>query len=237
MAASAPDAVDSDEPTTIDSGTDSAPDDAVADEPGTDHSVAAEADDSGNSVEQGADVPEIDVDVQGDDPDEVDQAPASVVVADDEVVRSLISSVHREALPGFVLAHVTSPLAWAELADVAHSEGREVEAYAYATVAHKRGLELLEAAGWSEGDAISWSDASNRAVLRAAYALHAAAAAIGLVFEADALSGFLAAADPTAVARIESEHTATQFITIIPPGATAPATMPPTESFVIRGED
>ncbi|MEL4319133.1 DUF3151 family protein [Leifsonia sp. YIM 134122] len=204
----------------------SAPDADDSDEPRTDHSEVDEdlVKDAAHEVsESGAPVD--------------DEPAASVVVSDDEVVRSLVSSVHREALPGFVLAHSTSPLAWAEHADVAHSEGREVEAYAYATVAHRRGLELLEAAGWSEGDPVSWSHAPNQAVLRAAYALRRAAAAIGLVFEADALGGFLTSADPDAIARIESEHTATQFITIIPPGATAPATMPPTESFVIRGED
>ncbi|MET0974298.1 MAG: DUF3151 family protein [Leifsonia sp.] len=162
---------------------------------------------------------------------------AVVVVADDEVVRTLIGSVHREALPGFVLAHAPSPLAWAELADIAHSEGRELDAYAYATVAHQRGLELLVAAGWSDGERIAWTEAANQAVLRAAYALRRAAAAIGLVYEADALSAFLESADPDAVSRIESEHTATQLITIIPPEATAPAVPPVTEAFVIRGED
>ncbi|WP_167756870.1 DUF3151 family protein [Leifsonia flava] len=204
----------------------SAPDADDSDEPRTDDSEVDE-----DSVNEAAD------DGIGTDAPSDDERAASVVVSDDEVVRTLISSVHREALPGFVLAHSTSPLAWAELADIAHSEGREVEAYAYATVAHRRGLELLEAAGWTEGDPISWTDTPNQAVLRAAYALRRAAAAIGLVFEADALSAFLLSADPDAIARIESEHTATQFITIIPPGATAPATMPPTEAFVIRGED
>ncbi|KQX04953.1 MULTISPECIES: DUF3151 family protein [unclassified Leifsonia] len=205
----------------------------------------ASAPDVDDSDEPRTPASEVDRDPADDGADDVSEAGspvaeergASVVVADDEVVRTLVSSVHRDALPGFVLAHSTSPLAWAELADIAHSEGREVEAYAYATVAHRRGLELPEAAGWSDGDAVSWTDAPNQAVLRAAYALRRAAAAIGLVFEADALGEFLASADPDAVARIESEHTATQFITIIPPGATAPATMPPTESFVIRGED
>jgi Protein of unknown function (DUF3151) len=188
-----------------------------------------------------ADSSEIDLETPGEPeaPTSADAADpaASVVVADDEFVRTGIASVHREALPGFVLAHARSPLAWAELADVASSEGREIEAYGYATVAHRLGLELLTAAGWVDGAPIAWAAAPNQAVLRAVYALRRAAAAIGLVYEADALSAFLESADPDAVARIESEHTATQLISVVPPGFTAPAVHPATEAFVIRGED
>ena len=79
-----------------------------------------------------------------------------------------------------------SSLAWAELADEAHQEGRLVDAYASARVGYHRGLDALRAAGF----------------LRALYALGRAAGAIGEGEEAARIEEFLASSDPTAVEAI-----------------------------------
>ncbi|MFC6356091.1 DUF3151 family protein [Luethyella okanaganae] len=148
-------------------------------------------------------------------------------------VRDALVSTSREDVAELVLRYPASPLVWAELANVVHSEGRLLESYAYASVAHQRGLDALRAVGWNDGDAVPWSHEPNRGIHRAAYALRRAAFAIGAHDEGNRLSDFLQAADPDAIARIEAEHTSTQLLAVIKPGAVAP----PTEAFVIRGED
>ena len=169
-------------------------------------------------------------------PEEHDAAPG-IVVDDDPAVREAIGLLSRDDLPAYVVAHDRSPLAWAELADIALSEQRSLEAYGFATVAHQRGLEALAAAGWTAGDPVSWSSPANRGVLRAAHALARAASAIGLMDEAATLAEFLEQSDPDAEARIDSEHTPTQLIAVIPPSARPTVVAPVTEAYVIRGED
>jgi uncharacterized protein DUF3151 len=96
-----------------------------------------------------------------------------------------------------------------------------LDSYAYARVGYHRGLDALRKAGWRGQGPIPWRHEPNRGVLRAFYALRRAAGAIGETGEVERLTSLLNGSDQTAIARIESEHPAA----------------PPTEAFVIRGED
>ncbi|SDR98629.1 DUF3151 family protein [Microterricola viridarii] len=162
--------------------------------------------------------------------------PAETELPDAPAVREALASANRDEVADLALRHPESPLVWAELSDIAHADGRLVDAYAYAAVAHARGLEALDAAGWRPGDSVSWQHRANRGVLRAAYALRRAASAIGAHDEADRLGDFLQGLDPEAVERIEMKYTTTQLLPVITPEMLA-AAQPPTEAFVIRGED
>ena len=158
-------------------------------------------------------------------------------------VLAALSRTGRHEIATVVAAHPTSPLAWAELADVTHAEGRTLESYAYARVGYHRGLDSLRKVGWRGHGSIPWGHEPNRGMLRALFALRRGAAEIGEMDEFERLTTFLADAEPTAIGRIGSEHTATQLIRVITPitaepgaePASSPA--PPTEAFVIRGED
>lgn len=111
--------------------------------------------------------------------------------------------------------HPSSPLAWTELADVADSEGRVIETFAYAAIAVDLARERLAASGWTDGDPVPWSEEPNRAYLRALDAQRRAAEQLGLRDRAGRLSDELAAADSEAPARIASEFTPTQLISIV----------------------
>lgn len=104
-----------------------------------------------------------------------------------------------------VIAHPTSPLAWALLADRAFVENKVIESYAFARVGYHRGLDALRRAGWKGQGPVPWSHAPNRGVLRALYALHRAADAIGEADEVERLAAFLEGADPAAASNIERE--------------------------------
>lgn len=162
--------------------------------------------------------------------------PAEIELPDAPSVREALASANRDEVAALALQHPESPLVWAELSDIAHADGHIVDAYAYATVAHERGLAALADVGWRPGDLVSWSHRSNRGVLRAAYALRRAASAIGWHDQADRLGDFLQSIDPEAVQRIEVKYTTTQLLPVITPEMIAAAS-PPTEAFVIRGED
>lgn len=99
-------------------------------------------------------------------------------------------------------AHPTSSLAWALLADEAFTGGRTLESYAFARVGYHRGLDALRGSGWKGHGPIPWSHEPNRGVLRALYALHRAAAAIGEDNEVERLAKFLDDSDPTAAEKI-----------------------------------
>ncbi|CAG7613360.1 hypothetical protein LEUCIP111803_01680 [Leucobacter soli] len=101
-------------------------------------------------------------------------------------------------------AHPDSPRAWAELADLADAEGRELDAYAFARVGYHRGLDALRRSGWRGAGPVPWSHEPNRGVLRALYALRRAADRIGEHAEVRRLTEFLEGADPTAIAAIEA---------------------------------
>lgn len=177
--------------------------------------------------------------------------PETLLPAEPEVLAAL-SRTGRHEIATVAAAHPTSSLAWAALADATHAAGRSLESYAYARVGYHRGLDALRKAGWRGHGPIPWTHEPNRGVLRALYALRRAAAEIGEMDEFERLTTFLNDSDPTAIARIESEHTQTQLISIIPPAADREATpeaaaraagkhaanpAPSTEAFVIRGEN
>jgi hypothetical protein len=142
-------------------------------------------------------------------------SPSSVPsLADEPEVRRALAERERGAVDEVVAEHPSSPLAWAELADVADSNGRPVEAFAYAVVAVELACEQLREAGWEPGAPVSWSEEPNRAYLRALDAQRRAAVALGLGGRAERLAGELRAADTEAPARIASEFTPTQILSL-----------------------
>ncbi|MBM7506179.1 DUF3151 family protein [Agromyces aurantiacus] len=143
------------------------------------------------------------------------------VLADEPEVRQALTDADRGRVAGVVAEHPSSPLAWAELADLADSEGRALDAFAYAVVAVDLAREQLAASGWSPGTPVPWSEEPNRAYLRALDAERRAAERLGLDARAERAADDLAAADPEAPARIASEFTPTQLITVVGAGAGA----------------
>ena len=137
-------------------------------------------------------------------------------LVDEPEVRQELAEGDRAAVAGVVSGHPSSPLAWTELADIADSEGRPLDAFAYATVAADLGREQLAESGWHPGDPVPWSDERNRAYLRALDTQRRAAEQLGLDSRATRLADELATADAEAPARIASEFTPTQLITVVP---------------------
>ncbi|MFT2817659.1 DUF3151 domain-containing protein [Leifsonia sp. A12D58] len=144
--------------------------------------------------------------------------PETLLPAEPEVQAALAAAA-RSDIARVVALHPTSSLAWAELADVTHAEGRYLESYAYARVGYHRGLDALRKAGWRGAGPIPWSHEPNRGVLRSLYALRRAAREIGELDEVDRLTTLLNDSDNSAISRIQSLHTSTQLITIIRPEA------------------
>lgn len=116
---------------------------------------------------------------------------------------AVTAALQNETPADVVRAHPSSPLAWAELADAARADGRDVDAYAYARVGYHRGLDSLRKAGWRGTGPIPWSHEGNRGVLRCLYALREAAALIGESTEVERLTEFLNTSDPKAIAELE----------------------------------
>lgn len=144
-------------------------------------------------------------------------------LVDEPEVRQELADGDRSSVASVVSAHPSSPLAWTELADIADSEGRTIEAFAYAAVAADLAREQLVASGWRPGDAVAWADERNRAYLRALDTQRRAAEQLGLDARATRLADELATADAEAPARIASEYTPTQLMTVI----AAPGPFPP----------
>ncbi|SFR91467.1 Protein of unknown function [Agromyces sp. CF514] len=138
-------------------------------------------------------------------------------LVDEPEVREALATADRASLAAVVTEHPSSPLAWAELADLADSEGNSIASFAYATVAVDLAEEQLAASGWQPGAAVPWSDEPNRAYLRALDAKRRAAAHLGLDAQVERLAGELSSADAEAPGRIASEFTPTQVITIVTP--------------------
>ena len=161
------------------------------------------------------------------------EQPETLLPAEPEVIEALNRTATQE-IATVVAAHPKSSLAWAALADYTHSQGRLLEAYAYARVGYHRGLDALRKAGWKGQGPIPWSHEPNRGVLRALFALRRAAAEIGETDEFERLTVFLDGSDPTVITRLRSQHTETQMFPAIPP-AVDPA--PPTAAFFIQGEN
>ncbi|MFE6965235.1 DUF3151 family protein [Agromyces sp. NPDC057679] len=163
-------------------------------------------------------------------------------LADEPEVRQALAEADRASVAAVVTEHPSSPLAWTELADLADSEGRAIEAYAYAAVAAELAREQLTASGWEPGTAVPWADEPNRAYLRALDTQRRAAGGLGLDERADRLAEELASADAEAPARIASEFTPTQLMPVVPAAAlfapTAEAAAPtadPIEEPVAQG--
>jgi len=157
--------------------------------------------------------------------DNLFQQPETLLPAEAEVLEALRRTGRRD-IAAVVADHPTSSLAWAELADATYVEGRVLESYAYARVGYHRGLDALRKAGWKGHGPVPWSHEPNRGVLRALFALRRGAAEIGETSEIERLTAFLTDADPTAVASI-----------IAASAAPAHDPAPPTEAFVIRGDN
>ncbi|WP_220462773.1 DUF3151 domain-containing protein [Flaviflexus equikiangi] len=115
----------------------------------------------------------------------------------------VMAGLAAETPDAVVKRHPESSLAWARLAQVAWSEGRELDSYAYARVGYHRGLDSLRRAGWRGKGAVPYSHEPNRGFLEALYSLGRAAQAIGETAEVDRISEFLDACDPTAREQIE----------------------------------
>ncbi|PXA71648.1 DUF3151 domain-containing protein [Cryobacterium arcticum] len=165
------------------------------------------------------------------------EQPETLLPAEPEVIEALNRTATQE-IATVVAAHPKSSLAWAALADYTHSQGRLLEAYAYARVGYHRGLDALRKAGWKGQGPIPWSHEPNRGVLRALFALRRAAAEIGETDEFERLTVFLDGSDPTVITRLRSQHTETQMFPAIQPAVSPdvdPA--PPTAAFFIQGEN
>ena len=74
-------------------------------------------------------------------------------LADEPEVRQALAEADRASVASVVAGHPSSPLAWAELADWADSEGHSLDAFAYASVAVEFAREQLAASGWVPGAA------------------------------------------------------------------------------------
>lgn len=91
-----------------------------------------------------------------------------------------------------VRAHPESSLAWSLLADLAWTQGRDVESYAFARVGYHRGLDALRRNGWRGQGPVPASHPGNVGFLRCLSALARAADAIGEQSEAERCRQFLA---------------------------------------------
>lgn len=94
--------------------------------------------------------------------------------------------------------HPESPLAWARLSQLAWTEGRELDSYAYARVGYHRGLDSLRRAGWRGTGPVPSSHEPNLGFLQALYCLGRAAEAIDETAEVDRIESFLDDCDPAA---------------------------------------
>lgn len=126
--------------------------------------------------------------------------PETLLPADPEVDAVLAADA---PVSSVVVAHPSSSLAWALLADEAWARGATLESYAYARVGYHRGLDSLRKAGWRGAGPVPWSHEPNRGVLRSLFALRRAAQAIDEPGEPERLTEFLNGADPAALPALE----------------------------------
>jgi hypothetical protein len=122
--------------------------------------------------------------------------PETLLPADPSVDAALTANA---PVASVVVAHPSSSLAWALLADEAWERGATLESYAYARVGYHRGLDSLRKAGWRGAGPVPWSHEPNRGVLRSLFALRRAAIAIEEPGEPERLTDFLNGADPAAL--------------------------------------
>lgn len=122
-------------------------------------------------------------------------APGEASAALDGAVAS-DAATRKDALARVAADHPRFLAAWAELADLAAAEGRDVESYAYARVGYHRGLDALRGSGWRGSGYVRWAHPSNRGFLRSLQALQRAAGAIGETDEEERCGLFLRQLDP-----------------------------------------
>ncbi|KQS09251.1 hypothetical protein ASG04_10350 [Curtobacterium sp. Leaf183] len=127
--------------------------------------------------------------------------PETLLPADPEVDAALAADA---PVASVVVAHPSSSLAWALLADEAWDRGATLESYAYARVGYHRGLDALRGAGWRGAGPVPWSHEPNRGVLRSLFALRRAAVAIDEPGEPERLTDFLNGADPTVIPALQA---------------------------------
>lgn len=152
--------------------------------------------------------------------------PPTLLPADTGLTEALAQAERtRAGLVGVVAEHPTASLGWALLADEAFMAGQVIESYAFARVGYHRGLDALRKAGWRGQGPVPYAHEPNRGVLRSLYALLRGAEAIEETDEVARLASFLRDADPTAIEQLEAE------------ARRKAEANPPTEVFVIRGED
>jgi hypothetical protein len=88
-------------------------------------------------------------------------------------------------------AYPSSPLAWATLAEIALSDGRTIEGYAFARTGYHRSLDALRRGGWKGQGPVPWSHEPNQGFLRSLAALSRAAGEIGETDEQQRCAQFL----------------------------------------------
>lgn len=129
--------------------------------------------------------------------------PETRLAAEPEVLAALDDARgQREALEAVVIAHPSSSLAWAALAEALEQSASPLEFYAAARVGYHRGLDALRKAGWRGQGPVPWAHEPNRGVLRAFAALSRAAALIGEAGEPERLAELLNDSDPSAIDEI-----------------------------------
>jgi hypothetical protein len=94
-------------------------------------------------------------------------------------------------------AHPTASAAWAALAAGAITQGRTIEAYAYARTGYHRGLDALRRNGWKGFGPVPWSHEPNRGFLRCVALLAQAAGSIGETAEHERCVQLLRDCDPS----------------------------------------
>lgn len=112
---------------------------------------------------------------------------------DDPATEALVER-GRDGFLSVVRDHPSSSLCWALLAEgslLAHTEGADLAAYAYARTGYHRGLDALRRAGWKGAGPIPWDHEPNQGFLRALWALTVAAERIGDVDETERCAQFL----------------------------------------------
>jgi len=126
-------------------------------------------------------------------PNLIATAGAPTRLPEDPAVEALAES-GREGFLTVVRDHPASPIVWALLAEgslLAHSEGGDVAAYAYARTGYHRGLDALRRNGWKGAGPVPWEHEPNQGFLRCLWALTVASVRIGDTEEAERCAQFL----------------------------------------------
>lgn len=99
-------------------------------------------------------------------------------------------------------SHPDSALAWITLSELALTEGKDLEGYAFARTGYHRSLDLLRRNGWKGHGPVPWSHQPNQAFLRSLAALADASERFGDDEEAHRCREFLHESSPEAYAEL-----------------------------------